>query len=208
MAGGHGKIAQRLLLLLAEAGHRPRGLIRNPDHAAALESLGASPVVCDLERDDVHPHIGAADAIVFAAGAGPGSGPERKRTVDYGGAAKLIDAAEELGPQRYVIVSSMGADDPARASEAMRPYQQAKHDADERLMRSGLDWTVVRPGRLTDEPGSGLIDAAVSLGRYGEVPREDVALTLLEVLQEPSAIGKRFELLSGTTPVRDAIRAL
>lgn len=208
MAGGHGKIAQRLLALLADAGHRPRGMIRNPEHAAALEALGAAPVICDLENDDVHPHIGAADAIVFAAGAGPGSGPERKRTVDYGGAVKLIDAAEELGPQRYVIVSSINADDPARASEAMRPYQQAKHDADERLMASGLDWTVVRPGLLTDEPGTGLIDAAVSLGRNGEVPREDVALTLLEVLQERGAIGKRFELLSGATPVRDAIRAL
>ena len=135
------------------------GLIRNPDHAADLEADGATPVLCDLEHDDPAPHVGTADAIVFAAGAGPGSGPERKRTVDYEGAVKLIEAAEALGVRRYVMVSSMGADDPSTASEQMRPYQQAKHDADEALAQSNLDWTIVRPGRLIDGPGSGKVDA-------------------------------------------------
>jgi uncharacterized protein YbjT (DUF2867 family) len=208
VAGGHGKIARHLLRLLAEHGHHGRGLIRNPDHAADLEADGAVPVLCDLEHDDPRPHVGTADAIVFAAGAGPGSGPERKRTVDYGGAVKLIEAAEELGVRRYLIVSSMGADDPASASEAMRPYQQAKHDADEALAASGLDWTIVRPGGLTDEPGSGRVALAERLGRFGRVPRQDVALVLLECLEAPNTVRKTFEVLEGEVPIREALAAL
>jgi uncharacterized protein YbjT (DUF2867 family) len=205
VAGGHGKIARHLLRLLAEHGHHGRGLIRNPDHAADLEADGAVPVLCDLEHDDPRPHLGAADAIVFAAGAGPGSGPERKRTVDYGGAVKLIEAAEELGVRRYLMVSSMGAGDPASASEAMRPYQQAKHDADEALSASGLDWTIVRPGGLTDEPGSGRVALAERLGRFGQIPRQDVALVLLACLEAPNTVGKTFEVLEGEVPVREAL---
>ena len=208
VAGGHGKIAQHLLRLLAERGHHGRGLIRNPDHAADLERLGAVPVLCDLEHDNVRPHLGGADAIVFAAGAGPGSGTERKRTVDYGGAVKLIEAAEELGVMRYVMVSSMGAENPEAAPEPMRPYQRAKGEADAALSASSLEWTTVRPGGLTDAPGTGLVSIAPSLGRRGEVPREDVALTLLECLNEPVTIGKTFELLEGDSPVVEALRAL
>lgn len=208
IAGGHGKIARHLLRLLAEQGHHARGLIRNPDHAPDLERIGAVPVLCDLEHDDPRPHVGTADAIVFAAGAGPGSGAERKRTVDYGGAVKLIEAAEELGVARYLIVSSMGADDPASASEAMRPYQQAKHDADEALAGSSLDWTIVRPGGLTDEPGSGRVAIAERLGRFGQVPREDVALVLLECLGAGDTIRKTFEVLEGDVPAHEAITAL
>jgi nucleoside-diphosphate-sugar epimerase len=208
VAGGHGQIARLLLRQLAQGGHRARGLIRNPDHAAELEQLGAEPVLCDLEHDDVRQHIGTAQAIVFAAGAGPGSGPERKRTVDYGGAVKLIEAARELGVERYVMVSAMGTADVEHADEAMRPYLEAKRDADEALMRSGLDWTVVRPGRLTDEPATGRVDASPGLGRRGEVPRADVADALVVALEEPATIHKAFDLLSGTTPVRDALRAL
>jgi uncharacterized protein YbjT (DUF2867 family) len=208
VAGGHGQIARHLLRLLAESGHHGRGLIRNPDHAADLEADGAVPVLCDLEHDDPRPHLGTADAIVFAAGAGPGSGPERKRTVDYGGAVKLIEAAEELGVQRYLIVSSMGADDPSTASEEMRPYQEAKHDADEALAASGLDWTIVRPGGLTNEPGSGRVDLAPSLGHFGRVPRQDVALVLLACLEADNSIRTTFEVLEGETPVREAIASL
>ena len=115
VAGGHGKIALRLLRLLAEGGDRGRGLIRNPDHAADLEAAGAEPVVCDLEaEDDVSGCVEGADALVFAAGAGPGSGAERKQTMDLGGAVKLIDAARAQGISRYVMVSSVGADHPDR----------------------------------------------------------------------------------------------
>jgi nucleoside-diphosphate-sugar epimerase len=208
IAGGHGQIALRLERLLAQAGHRPRGLIRNPAHANDLEAAGAEPVLCDLEHDDPRPHIGAADAIVYAAGAGPGSGTERKRTMDYGGAVKLIDAARELGVARWIMVSSMGAGDPESASEQMRPYQQAKHDADEALASSGLDWTIVRPGGLTNEPGSGFVEAAPQLNRYGQIPRDDVALVLLECLDAANTVGVTFELLAGETAARDAVRAL
>jgi uncharacterized protein YbjT (DUF2867 family) len=208
VAGGHGQIALRLLRLAVERGHRGRGLIRKPEHAADLEAVGAEPVLCDLEHDDPRPHLGGADAIVFAAGAGPGSGPERKRTVDYGGAVKLIEAASELGVARYLIVSSMGYDDLEHADPAMRPYFEAKRDADAALRDSGLDWTIVKPGRLTDAPGTGRIDAARKLGRSGEIPREDVALTLLECLEAPDTIRKELEELSGDTPVAEAVRAL
>ena len=208
VAGGHGQVALHLLRMLARGGHRGRGLIRNPDHAADLQSLGAEPVLCDLEADDPRPHMGAAEAIVFAAGAGPGSGPERKRTVDYGGAVKLIEAATELGVARYVMVSSIGAHDVEHAAEGMRPYLEAKRDADEALMASGLDWTVVRPGRLTDAPGTGRIDAARALGRRGDITREDTAHTLLEALQAPNTIRVVFEVFEGDTPVREAVAAL
>jgi uncharacterized protein YbjT (DUF2867 family) len=208
VAGGHGQVAQRLLRLLAVGGHRGRGLIRNPDHAADLERLGSSAVLCDLEHDDPRPHVGGADAIVFAAGAGPGSGPERKRTVDLGGALKLIDAARDLGVDRYLMVSSMGTQDPERAAQGMRPYLRAKAEADQALRESGLDWTIVRPGRLTNVPGSGRVDAAPTLGRHGDVPRDDVALVLLECLQAPNTIRVQFELLAGDVPAREAVRTL
>jgi uncharacterized protein YbjT (DUF2867 family) len=208
VAGGHGQVALRLLALLAEHGHRGRGLIRNPGHAADLEAAGAEPVLCDLEADDPRPHLGAAQAIVFAAGAGPGSGPERKRTVDLGAAVKLIEAARELGVARYVMVSAMGTHDVGAAAEAMRPYLQAKKDADDALMASGLDWTIVRPGRLTDAPGTGTVDAARALGRRGEITRDDTALVLLETLARPALARVAFDVLEGPTPVGAALDAL
>jgi uncharacterized protein YbjT (DUF2867 family) len=208
VAGGHGRVARRLLNRLAERGDRARGLIRNADHAAELEALGVEPVLCDLESDDVTPFVEGADAVVFAAGAGAGSGPERKRTVDLGGAVKLIDAVRAQGVRRYVIVSAIGVNDPDRWSDAMRPYYEAKAAADDALAASGLEHTIVRPGRLTDAPGTGRIDAAERLGRYGDVPRDDVAATLLAILETDSAIGKSFDLLAGETPIEQAVRSL
>jgi uncharacterized protein YbjT (DUF2867 family) len=209
IAGGHGQIALRLLRLLTERGDRARGLIRNPDHAADLEAAGAEPVVCDLEGDDdVAAAIAGADAVVFAAGAGPGSGPERKQTVDLGGAVKLIDAAKENGIARYVIVSSMGAGDPPGGDEVFAVYLRAKAAADEALADSGLEFTIVRPGGLTDDPGTGLIEAAESLGRRGQIPRDDVAATLLAVLDEPATVGRAFEILSGEEEIAAALRNL
>jgi uncharacterized protein YbjT (DUF2867 family) len=208
VAGGHGKVGLRLLRLLADRGHRARGLIRNPDHAKDLEEVGAEAVLCDMEAlDDISDCCEGADAVVFAAGAGPGSGAERKRTVDYGGAVKLIEAAKSNGSARYVMVSAISVDRPEEWSEQMRPYYEAKRDADLALLDSGLDHTIVRPGGLTDDPGTGLVTVGTNLER-GEVPREDVAATVLVVLETPSAIGKIFELVSGDTPVEEAVRAL
>ncbi len=207
VAGGHGKVGLRLLRLVAARGDQARGLIRKSEQAPDLEAVGAEPVVADWEAGaDITPLVAGADAVVFAAGAGPGSSVERKRSVDYGGAVKLIEAAKANGVSRYVIVSSMGADDPLSAPEQMRPYQEAKAAADEALRDSGLDFTIVRPGRLTDDPGTGLGDAAPSLGRRGSIPRDDVAVVLLAVLDAPSTISMTFELLSGDTPIDEAVR--
>jgi len=209
IAGGHGKIALRLAPLLTERADRVRALIRNPDHGADVEATGAEAVLCDMEReDDLSAYVEGADAIVFAAGAGPGSGPERKRTVDFGGAVKLIEAAQDKGVRRYVIVSSIGAHDPKSGPEQMRPYLEAKADADRALMASELDWTIVRPGMLTDDPGSGKVRATLEQGERGPIPREDVAATLAAVLATPSSVGKTFVLVSGDTPVDDAVSSL
>jgi uncharacterized protein YbjT (DUF2867 family) len=208
IAGGHGQIARRLIRLLSRAGHTPRGLIRNPDHAADIEADGGVPVLSDLEREDVTPHARGADAIVFAAGAGPGSGPERKQTVDLGGAVKCVEAAEASGVARFVIVSSIGAHDPDAGPEPMRPYLRAKAEADARVAASSLDWTIVRPGSLQDSPGTGLVDVSTELGRSGPVPRDDIALVLAETLEAPGTIGLTFEVFSGETPVRQAVREL
>jgi uncharacterized protein YbjT (DUF2867 family) len=194
----------RLLRLLAEGGHRARGLIRNPDHVSDLEAAGAEPVICDMEAlDDMSECCQGADAVVFAAGAGPGSGAERKRTVDYGGAVKLMEA----GIRRYVMVSAIGADRPDEWSDEMRPYYEAKADADRALLDSGLDHTIVRPGGLTDDRGTGRVTVGTGIER-GNVPRDDVALVLLAVLETPSTIGKAFDLVSGDTPVEEAVRGL
>jgi uncharacterized protein YbjT (DUF2867 family) len=208
IAGGHGQVARRLIRLLAADGHTARALIRNPDHAADIEADGGQPVLCDLEREDVGPHAAGADAIVFAAGAGPGSGAERKRTVDLGGAVKCVEAAEAQGVPRFVIVSSIGAENPDAGPESMRPYLRAKAEADARVAASSLDWTIVRPGSLQDSPGSGLVDVSTELGRRGPVPRDDVALVLLETLLAPSTTRLTFELFAGDTPAREAIRNL
>lgn len=208
VAGGHGQIAQRLLGLLADGGHRARGLVRNPKHAGDLEARGAEGVLLDLEQADAAELAGAvrdADAVVFAAGAGAGSGAERKRTVDLGGAVKLVEAAQAAGVRRYVMISAMGAADPAAGPEAMRPYLEAKAEADAALASSGLDFTIVRPGRLTDDPGTGRVAVAERLGRSGQVTRDDVAATLLAVLGAENTVGRTFELLEGETPIERAV---
>ena len=212
VAGAHGKVARLLVRELVGRGHEVRGLIRKEDQVPDVEADGAEPVLCDLESEEPGGRIGDAvdgcDAVIFAAGAGPGSGNARKETMDYGGAAKLIEACEERGVRRYVMLSSTGTDDPESREEAMRPYLRAKARADERLRESGLDHTIVRPGRLTDDPGTGRVDAAESLGRYAEIPREDVALTIAVTLELENTVGKTFELLSGETPVEAALKGL
>jgi uncharacterized protein YbjT (DUF2867 family) len=209
VAGGHGKIALRLLRLLAAEGHRARGLIRTPGQSADLEALGAVAVLGDLEADaGLAEYVEGADVVVFAAGAGPGSGPERKRTVDLGGAVKLVDAALAVGVQRYVMISSIGADRPDAASGSMRPYLEAKAEADQYLMASGLDYTIVRPGALTDDPGTGRVRLSTELGRRGDVPRDDVAAVIAKVLDSPNTIGVTFEVFSGDLLVDEAVRSL
>jgi uncharacterized protein YbjT (DUF2867 family) len=207
VAGGHGQVALRLLKILADQGHRARGLIRKPEQAADLEAVGAVPVLGDLENDDsLAGYVRGADAVVFAAGAGPGSGAARKKTVDLGGAVKLADAAKAEGVRRYVMVSSIGADRPESAGDAMRPYLEAKAQADDYVRASGLDWTIVRPGSLTDEPGTGRVRVSRELGNRGPVPRDDVAAVLAASLTTPATIGQTFELFAGDTPIAEALK--
>jgi uncharacterized protein YbjT (DUF2867 family) len=207
VAGGHGQVALRLLKILADQGHRARGLIRKPEQAADLEAVGAVPVLGDLENDDsLAGYVRGADAVVFAAGAGPGSGAARKKTVDLGGAVKLADAANAEGVRRYVMVSSIGADRPESAGDAMRPYLEAKAQADDYVRASSLDWTIVRPGSLTDEPGTGRVRVSRELGNRGPVPRDDVAAVLAASLTTPATIGQTFELFAGDTPIAEALK--
>ena len=206
IAGGHGKIALILGRLLSDRGDTVRGLIRNPDQADDLRAVGIEPVIADLESEsDVASAVRGADAVVFAAGAGPGSGDARKKTVDLGGAVKLVEAAKAEGVSRYLIVSSMGADKaPEDGAEGFGAYLRAKFEADEAVRASGLDYTVVRPGGLTDDPGTGLVAIAEHLGR-GQIPRADVAAVFVACLDTPSTIGKSFDVISGTTPIPDAL---
>jgi uncharacterized protein YbjT (DUF2867 family) len=208
VAGGHGKVGLRLLKLLAARGDRARGLIRNPDHAADLEAVGAEAVVADLEQlDDVTSYISGADAVVFAAGAGPGSGAARKWSVDRDGAIKLLDAARAAGARRYVIVSSVGAEDPPPGDDVFNVYLRAKAEADAAVTASDRDWTVVRPGRLTDDPATGTVSLTTTPAR-GEVTRDDVAAVLAAVLPAAHTHGLTLYLNGGETPIDAAVNAL
>ena len=209
IAGGHGQIALRLTRLLSERGDSVTGLIRNPDQADDVRAAGGESVVCDLEAADaaeVADAIRGADAVVFAAGAGPGSGEPRKETMDYGGAAKLIEAARTEGIRRYLMISAMAAD-PDVPGDGFAAYLRAKGRADAELAASGLDHTILRPGLLTNDPGTGHVWLAEKVER-GEVTRDDVAAVLAACLSEPATIGRTLELVGGETPVEEAVRSL
>jgi uncharacterized protein YbjT (DUF2867 family) len=208
IAGGHGKVALILERLLAEAGHEPVAIIRNPDHRADVDARGAAAVVLDLEAasvDEVAQVLKNADAAVFAAGAGPGSGAERKFTVDRDAAILLADAAEAAGVGRLVVISAMNADrfDPA-SDDVFQQYLRAKSEADASVRARDLDWTIVRPGSLTNDEGTGLVRAAATVP-YGKIPRADVAATIAALLQTGAASRVQFDLVSGDEPIRDAL---
>ena len=212
IAGGHGKIALLLERLLADRGDSPAGLIRKPEHAADLQVAGAEAVLCDLESatvEEVAGHLAGADALVFAAGAGGRGGLERTRAVDLAGAILFADAAEHAGVRRLVLVSSMraGRNPPPDMDPRFAGYLRAKGEADANVSaRAGLAWTILRPGVLTDEPGTGLVALGADTG-LGSVPRADVALVLSELLHSPSTSGTVLELVAGDVPVAEAVRA-
>ncbi len=210
IAGGHGQIALQLERLLAERGDQPVGIVRNPDHVGDVEATGAAAVVLDLEQADVAALADAlegADAVVFAAGGGPGSGAARKETVDKGAAILLADAAEQAGVRRYLMVSSMGTDqaDPD-SDDVFQVYLRAKKAADDDLRARELDWTVVRPGRLTDDPGTGRVRVGTLERR--DIPRADVAAVLAGCLDSPATVGRTFDVLAGDVPLDQALAEL
>lgn len=212
IAGGHGKIALRLSTLLSARGDEVIGIVRNPSHSTDLAEAGAEAAVVDLETAgvaEVEVMLRGADAAVFAAGAGPGSGVERKETVDRAAAGLFADAASAAGVRRHLQISAMAlkrADDPA-VGEVFAAYLRAKAAAEDDLRARDLDWTILRPGRLTDEPGTGLVHLAGHTER-ADVPRDDVAAVLLALLDEPATIGTTLELVSGDTAIADAVAAL
>lgn len=211
IAGGHGKIALILERLLAEAGHEPVAIIRNPDHRDDVDATGAAAVVLDLEEASVE-ELGQvlknADAAVFAAGAGPGSSAARKFTVDRDAAILLADAAEAAGVPRLVIISAIDTDrfDPA-SDDVFQLYLRAKSEADASVRTRDLDWTIVRPGTLTNDPGTGLVDAAPTVAG-GSIPRADVAATIAALLESGAASHTQFELVSGEDTIDEALGKL
>jgi uncharacterized protein YbjT (DUF2867 family) len=210
IAGGHGQIALLLEKLLADRGDSAVGIIRNPAHVSDVERTGAEAVVLDLEHTDVErvaEVLRGADAVVFAAGGGPNSGAARKETVDKAAAVLLADAAERAGVGRYVMISAMGTDraDPD-SDDVFQVYLRAKKAADEDLMARDLRWTVVRPGRLTDDPATGRVQVG-TLTR-GAVPRADVAAVIADVLRTDGTVGTAFDLLAGEEEIEAALAAL
>ncbi|WP_431913246.1 SDR family oxidoreductase [Nonomuraea jabiensis] len=205
IAGGHGKIALRLEERLKSGAV---GIVRNPAHVAGIEAIGAEAVVCDLERasvEEVAAIVEGADAVVFAAGAGPGSGAARKDTVDRAASVLLADAAERVGVRRFIQVSSMGAGRPPQGGdEVWAAYIKAKTEAEEDLRARDLDWTILRPGRLTDEPGTGLVRLAPEVPP-GSVPRDDVAAVIAALIEAPGTARTTLELVSGDTPIKTVI---
>ncbi len=214
VAGAHGQIALLLSRLLADAGHTVVGLVRNPDHLDDVERSGATGVVCDLEHattDDVVAAIDGCEAVVFAAGAGPGSDRGRKDTVDRAAAVLLADSAALANARRYVLVSSMGVErvrgsEPASDEDAFTTYLRAKLAAEDAIRSSDLDWTVLRPGHLTDDPGSGAVRLEPTVGN-GSVPRADVAAVIGALVVEPRTGGQVLELVSGTETIDAAVAA-
>jgi uncharacterized protein YbjT (DUF2867 family) len=210
IAGAHGKVARRLARLLVARGDRVRGLIRNPDQADDLRGDGSEPVPLDLEAvepDQVAEAVAGADAVVFAAGAGPGSGPERKLTVDRDGAIKLLEAARAADVPRYVMISSVGAEDPPDDDDVFSVYLRAKAEADRALAVSDRDWTIVRPGFLTDDPGTGQVRIQTDPMR-DQVTREDVAAVLAAVLAEPRSARQTIYVVGGEDAIEQALEAV
>lgn len=209
IVGGNGQIARHLISQLVADGHEPIALVRNPAYKHDLEQLGAHVRMLDIEQDGV-PHFAAAfsdcAAVVFSAGGGPDGNIERKRTVDLGGSLKSIEAAQQAGIDRFVQVSAINVDRPVPddAEPVWKAYVEAKRDADAALRESGLDWTILRPGRLTDHDGTGLVTVGDTVER-GEIPRADVAAVVIAVLDNPSSIGRQWDVVGGQTPVEEAV---
>ena len=211
VVGGHGQIARLLHPLLLGAGHTPVALVRRREQADRLEAEGVRTRHLDIEADDVAAYARAfegCDAVVFAAGGGPDGNAERKRTVDLEGSTKSVDAAARAGISRFVQVSAIDVDKevPAGTEPVWKAYVEAKRDADAHLRASSLDWTVVRPGRLTDDPATGAVVLGEDVPR-GDVTRADVAAVLLAVLQDDRTIGHQWNLVGGDTPVQRAVDA-
>jgi uncharacterized protein YbjT (DUF2867 family) len=209
IVGGNGQVARHVIVQLVADGHEPVALVRNPAYKHDLEQLGAHVRMLDIEQDEAD-HFAAAfagcDAVVFSAGGGPDGNIDRKRTVDLGGSLKSIEAGRQAGIDRFVQISAINVDRPLPddAQPVWKAYVEAKRDADAALRDSGLDWTILRPGRLTDDEGTGHVTLGEDVGR-GEIPRADVAAVVVAVLDDPTSIGRQWNVVGGQTPVDEAV---
>jgi nucleoside-diphosphate-sugar epimerase len=209
IAGAHGQIGLRLVRLLAATGDEVVGLVRNPDHAGDISEAGATAAVCDLESastDEVTAAVGRVDIAVFAAGAGPGSGAERKLTMDRDGAIKLLRATEASGA-RYVVVSSVGAEAPPGGDGVFAVYLRAKAEADAAVTASSRAWVIVRPGPLTDDPATGRVRIGTEPFRDA-VTRDDVAAVLAAICADTTLDGTILYLANGDVPIDQALAAV
>jgi uncharacterized protein YbjT (DUF2867 family) len=209
IVGAHGKVAQQLMRLLYDRGDEFVGVVRTEEHGEDVFRLGGEGALVDIESasaEQLAIPFAACDVVVFSAGAGPGSGVERKRTVDYAGSVKSVQAAIIAGVRRFIQVSAWGVDSPVTegADEQWAAYVAAKRDADAVLRQSGLDWTILRPGGLTYEEGTGRILLGPTVPR-GSIPREDVANLIVACIDESRSIGRQWEVVSGDTPIAEAV---
>ncbi|MFJ9119756.1 NAD(P)H-binding protein [Streptomyces sp. NPDC102394] len=211
IAGGHGQIALRLERLLAARGDEVAGIVRRAEQGDDLREAGAEPIVLDLESasvEEVAEQLRGADAAVFAAGAGAGSGTARKDSVDKAAAILFADAAVRAGVRRYVVVSSMGADPAHEGDDVFDVYLRAKGEADRYIQGlDALDWTILRPGMLTNDAGTGLVRLEAHTGRAA-IPRDDVAAVLAELVDSAATAGLTLELVGGSTPVSVAVKSV
>lgn len=205
VVGAHGKIGRRFIHAIDDSEHTARAMIRDSGQTDEMQAIGATDVVvADLEGD-CSEALAGCDAVVFTAGSGGHTPPEKTEDVDRNGAISIINQAVSAGVERFVMVSSMNADTPEKGPEKMQHYFKAKGAADNHLRSTDLEYTIVRPGKLTEDDGTGRVDIAKDLGRSGEIPRDDVARVLLLTLDSPNTIGRHFEVLSGDTPIEKAV---
>ncbi|GAB92848.1 SDR family oxidoreductase [Gordonia rhizosphera] len=210
IVGGHGKIALRLAKILSDRGDAVTSIIRDPAQSDDVRATGAQPLVADVEHLDeagLAKAIAGADVLVWSAGAGGGD-PARTYAVDRDAAIRSMAAADAAGVRRYIMVSYFGAGPGHGVPEgnSFYPYAEAKAAADTRLRQTSLDWTIVGPSKLTDEPGSGTIAVGGARTPGSEVSRDNVAAVVAAVLAEPSTIHRTIEFDDGGTPIAEAIR--
>ncbi|WP_377887814.1 SDR family oxidoreductase [Alkalihalobacillus sp. R86527] len=206
--GANGQVGTHVIKSLAERGHDPVGMVRDTDQIKAIEDAGGKTVLGDLEKDFSHAMYGC-EAVVFAAGSGPHTGADKTILIDQEGAIKSIDEAKRQGIKRFVLLSTVGADYPEKGPDNMKPYLYAKKRADEHLKSTNLTYTILRPGRLSDEAANGQIRAAETLeDKSGQIPREDVANVLAEIVENENTFNKTFEILNGEINISDALGQL
>ena len=208
IAGANGQIGQHLLREIADSDHEARALVRDLEQGPELQKLGATETVLGDLENDCSEAMRGCDAVIFTAGSGPHTGPDKTIDVDQDGAIRLIDTARAMGIKRFIIVSSMRAEEPEQGPEKIRHYLRAKHNADEHLKSSGLNYTIVRPGQLTNDEGSGKVSVSARLEDFGKIPRQDVARVLLAVLDADTTTNRVFDVVSGNTPVAEALAQL